>query len=285
MLQPSKINLLEELDPTTLFKKDWINQFIIDHHSSFTPEHEYLRADFYKEGKIFKDFGLEGLLETKDLSSLPCSFRLTNIQLLEPAIFKMCQRLERELSRNFTCNLYFTPGADRNCFDFHVDHQITYVSQIMGKKEWIFPLEGNQIITYLDEKPFTPDMLKEHHFTKLLLMPGDHLLVPYRMVHKVEIRGETPSLHLTFGSLEHTQQEFVQGLVTFALAKAGLDKTQLQTITQTDLNQLLDEIKSALSDNNTKEYVSQFRAKTFADSLKATKFGRPYKKNLLANQD
>lgn len=285
MLNLDQTNLLADSDLVALFGGEWFKAFLSRHLSSFKMEHEFLSVDFFKEGKAYRDFDPDRLKNTTNLKDLPCSLRLTNIQILEPEIFKLCQQLEKRFSRVFTCNLYFTPGPERNCFDYHVDHQLTYACQILGEKNWIFPMKDKAPLLHLGVPPFTADMVSEAQLTQILLSPGDSLLVPFGMVHKVEIHTDSPSLHLTFGSLEHTYDELIHYLIGQALKEAHLADHSKRGIEKQELVQIVNEFKAAIHNIGTDKFVSLFAGKMFADELKVTKQGRSYKKNISSNQD
>src|SRR5690606_9101297 len=102
---------------------------------------EYVGIDFFLNGKLNNEYHLNQLL--KDISApdtVPSSFRMRNVQKISPEIRKISSILEDVYKRDIFCNLYYTPAATRNCFDFHADHQETYIYQLQGKKEWMFPL-------------------------------------------------------------------------------------------------------------------------------------------------
>src|SRR5690606_6484209 len=93
----------------------------------------------------------------KDISSpenMPCSFRIRNLQKLSCEIQKLSEILEGFYNKDIFCNLYYTPAATKDCFEFHADHQETYIYQLQGKKEWIFPLNSSgEHFKYVQEAP------------------------------------------------------------------------------------------------------------------------------------
>lgn len=284
MPHPVRINHFFDFDIIKKFGGEWFSSFLKNHLHSLSVTHDYLKIDFYKDGKSF-DFDLNRLKDLSSPDQLPCSLRLTNVQLIEPQVLRMCKLLEKKYGKLFTCNLYYTPGPERNCFDFHVDQQLTFVCQISGSKDWIFPLENQECLIYLKETNFHSDMVREHEFKHELLVPGQCLEVPFGMVHKVEIQGTSPSLHFTFGSFEHTQDMVIQNLISLALKESGLDENIKQNLNREELVNIVSEFQKAIQQIGPESFAKEYMGKLMTDEFRVAKMGRPYKKDPSSNQD
>lgn len=284
MDHPTRTNLFPQIDVVKQFGADWFQSFLKTSLNSFSESHEFLKVDFYKDGKTFH-YELEKLKQLSDPKLLPCSLRLTNIQLLSPEVLKMCQLLEKQFGKLFTCNLYYTPGPERNCFDFHVDHQLTYVCQIMGTKDWIFPIENQKCMTYLEDKNFHAEMVRHHEYTHELLNPGEHLQVPFGMVHKVEIKSIEPSLHFTFGSFEQTREMAIQNVISLALEESGLTHEIKKGLNKEEILKVVTDFQKAVASVDAENFAKEFEGKILSEEFRIAKLGRPYKKDPSSNQD
>lgn len=282
---PQLQNLFQNLDPKNLFGGSWLLNLIQKHGATFASGHEYLTVEFFKDGKVYTDFDVPRLNQTKELSELPCSFRITNVQLLDANIYRMCQQLEQKFQRSFTCNSYYTPGPERNCFDFHVDAQVTYVCQVIGNKNWIFPVRNNQVMSYIGQAPFSKDLISDATYLHQPIRTGEELFVPYGQIHKVEIIGTSPSLHLTFGSFEHHESDLIQNLMNFVVQEAKLDSTFKQSVSKDRISEVVAHFKNVIAEISTEEFCTKFENKMFGDSLLIAKQGRSYKRNGSASQD
>lgn len=280
---------LKSLIPAELINpiasQTWLEELLKKIHPIFSNESEYLTLHFFKDGIPFKEGSaklLESLLESgQSLTELPASFRITNLQLHSADVLKMVNVLNEEFQKTFTCNLYYTPGQERNCFNFHADYQITYVLQLLGSKEWLFPqVDDEKLLFYFKEAPDLKEITDPLKTKNILLSKYDQLYVPNSLVHSAQIKGNGPSLHLTFGSQEHTQDTLFDLFLKKAFKEKSFEDRAKMPVSEDDIVGLLEELKASIAATSTTEFAAEFSKKMFADNLKATKQGRFYKKSL-----
>jgi len=110
-----------------LINNTWFELFLSKILAKLSPDNINLTLNFYKDGLRFNEDSAtllsEHLAKNNSLKDLPASFRITNAQLCSIEILKIIKILENKFQKSFTCNLYFTPGANRNCFDYYSDHR------------------------------------------------------------------------------------------------------------------------------------------------------------------
>lgn len=136
------------------------------------------------------------------LEKLDKSFRLTNVQLYEPIVKKICHDFYLETGKVLTANLYFTPHAEAQCFNWHSDNQYSLTYQLSGEKKWSFLRQDGVFLKETHEqevvlKKFIANKLNvtEEYF---LLKKGDWLQFPYCLLHKAQNEGSESSVHITF---------------------------------------------------------------------------------------
>jgi ribosomal protein L16 Arg81 hydroxylase len=253
---------------------------------------EYITLNFFLNGvqhsgiprdEIFSKLGV--LSEVEFSSALPSSFRITNVQRLDPVLQAYCLELQERFVRAVSCNLYFTPGSARNCFAYHADHQETFIIHLYGSKRWSFPLDEAQVPirclreSFIDNKKLTDAVMT------MDVTPGQQLYVPYALVHKAEIIGDGPAIHLTFASREPNRKEVIKEFVDEVIARAGLSETSMEKVTSEDVRALIGQLKRTSFNINAEELSQKVRDKIFREEILTMKFGRKYKGQKLSNND
>lgn len=273
---------------------DWNNlkELFIRSRSIIESENDFVLLEFYLNGKSFK-YDLSQFYDHVEHFSLeqfndstPYSFRLTNVQRLSGEIREACQLLEKHYQRTVVCNLYFTPGPDKNCFTYHVDHQDTYIVQLNGAKTWLFPLdESGNYFRYIKDGSFEASLVKDYKKKSILVEKGSQFAVPHALVHKAEIQGSGPSIHLTFATIDFHNLDLFQELMGQLLKSAGLESVQKEKLDMSDISDIVQKLLSKASSLSEKEIVEAIQSRVFLENLKISKSGRNYKKSKPSNPD
>jgi hypothetical protein len=279
---PTKSNFIAE-EGFKHFDWPWFQSILVSALPYFQANDEYvtlsnyLNAEkyLYSRSQLVKEITEKS---EKDFSATyPCSFRLTNIQLLSPAIHLICRDLSQSFKKTVFCNLYFTPGVERNCFDYHSDIQETFVIQLKGSKEWKFPLdEKDEIIRFVKSSTFNKEDMIEGREKTILLNQWDQLYVPYALAHGVEIMGNGPSLHLTFATLENQIKTITNHFVTELLSLADLQDEQFEKFEINEVRAIIGKLKKASFSLKADEVCAKIINEAFLNDLKASKYGRLY---------
>jgi ribosomal protein L16 Arg81 hydroxylase len=246
-------------------------------NSEYVTLSNFLNAEkhLYSRSQLVKE--ITELSEQEFSSQYPCSFRLTNVQVLSPPIMQICRQLAQSFNKTVFCNLYFTPGVDRNCFDYHSDIQETFIIQLKGCKEWKFPLdEKGEVVRLVKDLSFDKEELIPGRESTLLLNQWEQLYVPYAIAHGVEIRGDGPSLHLTFASYENQIRTVSNHFMNELLALANMQDKQYEKIELDEVRQMLGVLKKAAFSLNADKLASKILNEAFINDLRASKLGRIY---------
>jgi ribosomal protein L16 Arg81 hydroxylase len=194
-LEPRESEFLNLIQNTSANLKGW--EILREAFSKINPL-ENIHAHAFLNGKSIENFepaSLENL--EKSLNEIEYSIRIANIQKTSPIVQELCNRIYQELGFAATCNLYFTPSSQTNCFDYHVDMQESIVLQLLGEKTWSFPQDDNLKFQTIPigtiPSPFIVKIQK-----KVILQKDDLLYVGRNIIHKAENRDKMPSIHLTF---------------------------------------------------------------------------------------
>ena len=267
--------------------QNWILELLNNVRPFTESKSEYVGIDFFLNGKLNNQYHLNQLL--KDISApdtVPSSFRMRNVQKISPEIRKISSILEDVYKRDIFCNLYYTPAATRNCFDFHADHQETYIYQLQGKKEWMFPLNSSgEYYRFLREGALNPEEVNKLQTKVILMEEGKQIQIPYGYVHKAEMIGTEPSIHLTFATREMNQKFVLNEILNQMIIKSNLQDTQLEKINESDIEKLIIHMKDTFSSLSVGELVESVKKKEFIESVKSKKYGRFYPHGLKSNTD
>lgn len=285
MKQPQLIQTILEKNFQHQINQDNLLGFIKKNKEIFENPNEFLQVHFFKDGLPYKDFTLKDLLNCTDYNQIPCSVRITNIHILLPEISKTCMGLYKKHETTFSCNLYLTPGNDKNCFKFHVDDQITYIYQVSGSKKWIWPVKDQTPFTFIGANIFNESLIENMETESIILKQDDQLYVPLGTVHKVEFLGDSPSIHLTFGSTEYFWGNCLRDFMNYSINEASLGHLSTENISANDFERKFEEIHEKLQGVDPKKFIKEFKNNMFLQGIKISKSGRSYSQLKGMNND
>jgi hypothetical protein len=184
---------------------------------SLRPMDQFLVCDAFLDGdrlKLSKDF-FSALKQKSDplsaLSEIQNSFRFTNVHKANSELQNIAIKIGKAFNCVVSVNLYFTPNGKSNCFDYHTDGTKIIILQLLGSKEWFFPLNEED---YLFSTKKT-DINVQHDCEELLLTQGDCLYFARSIAHKALHRGTGPSIHLTFAVSTFSNYDLINKLQSF----------------------------------------------------------------------
>ena len=238
----------------------------------------FVDAATFKDGVKFQcsqdDLDIFYKADTNLIKKLACSFRLSNIHLVNRKIGELASQLSKSLGFAVTVNLYITPNADSQCFVYHGDPNDTLIYQILGEKLWSFP-KVNQGHCFVKDK-LRADA-SDFNESKVIfedelieLKRGDIISFPYNLIHKAQNLKDDISAHLTFSVNYPNHFELKNFLVSSMLKtnlaeefnKAGDEKSIIDLLSKAPAN----------FEESIKEYFSEFEE----NQLKLINEGRPY---------
>jgi ribosomal protein L16 Arg81 hydroxylase len=138
----------------------------------------------------------------QSFQAFPYSIQIRNVHKLSPQLYQFCYAFSQFMNWEYylNVNLYMTPGSKRNCFEFHSDPHSSMIFQLQGKKKWLFPvLKAAHVSAHNPMRPLPK--FDSQRLKKQVLQPNEWLFIPEGAIHKAEIQGNVPSLHLTFSLL------------------------------------------------------------------------------------
>lgn len=285
MLTPSSPQKINFVSPELLqsFDWKWFQVLLQKALPFFTANDEYvtlsnfLNAEkyMYSRSKLVEE--LKTLSEEDFSRNYPCSFRLTNVQRLSPDIAKICHEFGKKFNKVSTCNLYFTPGLDKNCFDYHSDIQEILILHLKGIKEWKFPLdESGKFICHVKDMTFDKKHLTSGGEENILLQPGDQLLVPYAMAHGVQIKSEGPAIHLTFSTYEKQVRNVTDNVFREILNAMNLQDRQFDKLELDEVRAIVGQFKKMAFSLNADTLTTKIQNEMFKDDIKTAKLGRSF---------
>lgn len=275
---------LKRLDMGEASFKVTLDQLTDIIHETLKSKNQNITVSGYKDGEFFPDFKAEEYFSNtktetiiRDLSNLPCSIRLTNIQLLNSELKKVCLSLYRKLDIPVTVNLYITPGAGKNCFTFHADTQDTLIYQLYGRKKWFIPIEEKKEVFSLSAGYLTDfEKLESNSFE---IEERDFYYLPHCIVHKAEAYENELSIHITFAVL-NSFKSMIPIFINDEMERLlSLNKEYYETINSESSKKCLDLIKNKLLETDTENLNNQFWARINKERLKVLKIGRHYGKD------
>lgn len=242
----------------------------------------------FKDGDAF--YGLDVNKELSNLnpddffeklSTLPCSVRLTNIQILSEDIKKLCLSMYKESGYPVTVNMYVTPGEGKNCFLYHPDPQETLVYQIKGDKKWMIPLDdnNNKIIASTAEEHYVGDFKNLYQYD---LKEGQFSYLPHCMVHKAEA-NKGLSIHITFAFLTHFKTSFKLFLEDEIAKSIGFKESYYDILDDESLRKWINDSKKYLLSQSPEEMMRKIKARINSEEIQILKYGRPYLHRFAAN--
>ena len=215
----------------------------------------------------------EGSFRRK-LAKLDTSFRVTNLQNIDPVIRSTCAKFSRRFKIPMTCNMYVSPGRGFDCLGKHTDIQETFVFQLVGHKLWkIFQdEEGNDL--RLDYENVNRD--GDEPYRTLTLSRGETLYTPSNLVHKVECDGDEPSVHLNFALNLRNKSEFCRFFFKAVETELAENFDFNRPMDRDFLESFCDGIKTLFSSVDVRRIRDDYEKKQFMESVDLAKRGRAY---------
>jgi ribosomal protein L16 Arg81 hydroxylase len=217
----------------------------------------------------------------KSLKSLGYSMRITNIQLIDLEVKAFTKKFYKDYGVAMTCNMYITPNSQSNCFIYHVDDQVSLITQLHGDKEWHIPEDEHGNCEYYDglNKQFSQTYEKEKIIT---IKKGESLLVGQNVLHRVFHAGKDVSIHYTFALTPPNHLDFLRDLIS--QLDSPLKKNQLSfnyDLSDPSLEETLELFKNEIDHLTSKENIKEFKMKKIKEEFRLLKEGRIYDNNNL----
>ena len=208
---------------------------------------------------------------------LDSSFRVTNIQNVNPIIRDICTSLTHRFRIPATCNMYVSPNEKFNCLGKHSDIQETFIFQLLGHKLWTIysDAEGGDLKRSHDNVDNREDDEVCPH-RKLQLNEGDTLYTPSNLVHRVTCDEGVMSVHLNFALNLKNKMDSYQyffGLIQNEMRKNADFDTPLNF---QSLKQLIGNLQSVVTSLDAEKLVKGYERKEFLESLRLLREGRVY---------
>lgn len=261
-----------------------LSELLLQNQQLILQKDDYVSLRFYLNGKE-QAFELEDFFnalkqhQEEFLAQFPYSWRLTNIQNLHSEIKENCRELSLLKGGAITCNLYFTPGAGRNCFLYHSDPQDSFVYQLQGTKRWSFALDDSDYVkdVSLSHKSFENRYGQSFAENKVFeMIPGSFMEIPYGLVHKAEIQDQEPSTHLNFAMTYPTRLEFTQFVFGALATPWGLEEKGYERLTDQDIQLLALELTKLMNISGAEDFIKKFQLLQFKKAHAVLTYGRSY---------
>ena len=262
--------ILTEAHVANLFKK------------TITESHENVYLAGFKDGNTYKDVDLDILAKDcseknlySKLEKLPCSARITNVQILSKELKEITMQMYKQLGFPVTINMYITPGADKNCFLCHPDPQETLVFQIKGRKKWFVPQDDNgEYIIARSQQDV--ESVKENKNYSFEFKEKDFIFLPHCMLHKAEAYEDELSIHISFAIATHFKSSF-ELFIKDELDRALESKdTYYDKMTDDSAIKWINKVRDTFCSVSDEEFLEKIRARINKEELKTLKLGRPY---------
>ena len=247
--------------------------------------HKNVSMSAFKDDEVYEDIDLYTFIKNlnannieENLSSLPCSLRITNVQMLSTELKKICIQLYKETGFPVTVNMYVTPGAGKNCFSYHSDPQETLVYQVRGNKKWFIPLDKNskKIIGITGAPPEDVDQLENFEFK---ISKDNFAFLPHGMFHKAEAFEGDLSIHITFAFLTYFKTQFQLFLDDEIRNILNIQETYYEKLNEGSLEDWINQVKDYFKANETSEIIRKVKARISKEEVQILKLGRPYNHN------
>lgn len=156
--------------------------------------------------------------EMAEIEKLQCSFRITNVQLVNPLVQDFTNICYLQFGLVCTVNLYVTPNSDAQCFVFHGDPHDSLIYQITGAKEWSFPVVDSSCAFLRPGLRADASLFNERKVSfeerKILMNKGDVMTFPMNMIHKAVNHSKAVSAHLTISTSYPNSNELNQHILS-----------------------------------------------------------------------
>lgn len=239
-------------------------------------ESENILAHAFLNGKSIENFNTGTFKNASEsFENIHYSIRIANIQKTSTGVQDICNLIYQKLRLATTCNLYFTPSNQSNCFDYHVDMQESIVLQLVGKKTWSFPQEVDETFKTI---PFgtIPSPFHVDHQKEIILQQNDILYVGRNIIHKAENTSPGPSIHLTFALQKMNAVGFVLLLTQEIEKKLNLNLLINNYPEKEKCIEIIEQYKNALNELNPDVLSDLFFKESMSRELKTLKKGRSY---------
>ena len=239
---------------------------------------EYCQLSAFKEGKGI-NFDKEELIKKLkaksivDLDELSYSLRITNVQKLIPQIRKVILYIYKKYGLASSCNMYFTPNKQNNCFLYHSDYQETLIYQMFGDKIWNFPVDedDNYVrIPNFSSYGYTPDKTVEKKFTQ-----GNIYSISHSLLHRAFLSSDSPAIHFTFAIEQKKTLDFVKAVVEEILTK-DMESLLKTTFNEEDSKAQIKKFIKDISLIDLDEESKKFQDAADVKSIGLIKKGRRY---------
>ena len=237
--------------------------------------------DLFKNGKVITKNDFASTINStiddhKKLKSLDYSMRLTNIQLVDDDVKDFTNQVYKDSALAITCNMYITPNSDSNCFRYHVDDQISLITQLHGSKEWRTPLDEDGECEFHEgsNKLFNEDYENEKI---ILINKGESLLVGQNVLHRVFHTGNDISIHYTFALTPANHLNFLREIIS--KLDIPLKKEQLSfnyDLSPSALEKTLILHREEIMRLTPQEQIKEFKLKQIKEEFRLLKEGRLY---------
>ena len=267
-------------------KGDVLFDLILQHIDKMHKTSNFSSFQAFLDGKPYDEYKSDQLLTfnrhniSTKLSTLPCSIKLTGFQLISSQIRALTSNVFLEHDFPMTCNMYITPPNNKNAFNYHVDPHKVYIMQLMGEKNWSFPLLENS-----GRHVFHPDNLQGNNFNEyksiaeLKLTEGDALYISKGTLHRAFQVGDSPSIHLSFAGLQSDSWQFLTFLSHKLLSFESHEIEEMMNDTDLsvfNMSKIYDKLSLKLQSLNAQSEIKIFRKIKAEENLFIAKRGRPY---------
>ncbi len=265
------------------FTEKKFSELLSSYLASMPENKSYLKIQAFKDGDIVAGARPEELLKKKTsnvfnaLNQLPYSIRLTNFQRVFPELRKKGMWLSKVLGSPVTCNVYISPGNGSRCFVYHTDYQEAVVQQVMGAKEWSFPLDksGEKALGNINWKKVdqNPDQVERTTLSK-----GECLYLGHSIVHAAQNRSSELSIHITYGINSTTQLCYANAILKNVLDFDSIGEELLanKTIDFKNCEKTIELLQESLEKMKSNIQMVDFQEESFKRKTRLLKKGRSY---------
>ncbi len=178
------------------------------------------------------------------LRCFPYSVQIRNAHKLSPQLYQFCQAFGQFMNWEYylNVNLYMTPGLKRNCFEFHTDPHPSMIYQVQGQKKWLFPIQDSAYVS--SHNPLRPlPKFNSRRLKTHLMQEQDWLFIPEGAIHKAEIQGDEPSIHLTFSLLTNRTHQGLADIFTWQIENTlDIQSLKFKNLDDQQMNRMLEKL-------------------------------------------
>lgn len=268
--------------------KQKINEIISNHLKCYIGPDKIVSLSTFKDGQGYNKLENETLRSIancndpiEELKKLPCSLNLGSLQFIDNDIKEFVDNVYATYGLAPVVHMMITP-ENLTGFGYHIDPLKSYIMQLYGEKEWLFPIDEDEQYIFYPE-PFSAT--KFQSFSKQesrIFKPGHCYGISRGTIHKAVNNSQDLNIHFAMPTYQLDQ--------SFAL-KAMLEDTvqlnfnQLINLPSCDDESLLIKIKNEFIDNvkkiNKNSFLTNLNEKSLLTINDIRKFGRPNKRKQL----